>query len=127
MRVRAALAKRHQGMLKIATKFGVALGAVQRITEAGKRGEVADRAGPQRRDRQWARDATLGNPAHVKLIEAVRPTKRGGERPRQFTAGLGRTYRAARLRCQRRTTRSILVSMGRSLDIDFLESRPNGL
>jgi hypothetical protein len=54
------------------------------------------------------RDTTLGNPAHVKLIKAVHPTKRRGERHRQFTAGLGRTYRAARLRCQRRTTRSIL-------------------
>jgi hypothetical protein len=37
----------------------------------------------------------LGNPAHVKLIKAVRPTKRRGERPRQFTAALDRTYRAA--------------------------------
>ena len=73
------------------------------------------------------RGATLGKPAHVKLIKATRPTKRRGERPRQFTAGLGRTYRAARLRCQRRTTRSILVSMGRSLDTDTLNFAQVGL
>jgi hypothetical protein len=34
---------------------------------------------------------------------------------------------AARIRCQRRTTRSILVSMGRSLETDSLNFRPSGL
>jgi hypothetical protein len=37
-------------------------------------GLVVERAGSQRRDREWARHAR--HPAHVKLIKAVRPTNR---------------------------------------------------
>ena len=73
------------------------------------------------------RDATLGNPAHVKLIKAVRPIERRGERPRQFTAGLGRTYRAARLRCQRRTTPRSLFRWDAALIQISLKFRPSGL
>ena len=77
--------------------------------------EVADRAGPQRRDRQWAARRHARQTGSCEADQGDPPDKAQRRAPRQFTAGLGRTYRAACLRRQRRTTRSILVSLGRSL------------
>ena len=100
--------------------------AEQSAPEAGKRVRLRIEQVLNAAISNGQRVATLGNPAHVELIKAVRPTTRRGELPRRFTAGPGRTYRAARLRCQRRTTCSILVSMQRNLDTDPLNFRPSG-